>query len=159
MNFSGTMLFFWAHAILGHNMIVEKSYLTNKNDKPWWTKSCDGKFCVKTSWELLRQRDEIKEDFTLLWSKGLPFKYSFLTWRIWLRKIPIAALMHKWNPNISKNCNCCTSPEEESIENLFFKGETTITIWRYFSNAIGFQYSQFLKPNIRKWWSIEGNGE
>ncbi|KAH0685852.1 hypothetical protein KY284_016405 [Solanum tuberosum] len=57
--------------------------LSGQSDKSWWTKTSTGKFSVKSAWELLRQREDINDDFKNLWMKGLPFKFSFLTWIIW----------------------------------------------------------------------------
>ena len=69
-------------------------HLGGEGDKPWWTKSSTGNFSVKSVWELLRQKADMNEDPNLLWIKGLPFKISFLAWRIWNGKVPVAYLMH-----------------------------------------------------------------
>ncbi|KAH0691451.1 hypothetical protein KY289_018809 [Solanum tuberosum] len=132
--------------------------LSGQSDKPWWTKTCTGKFSVKSAWELLRQREDINDDFKLLWMKGLPFKFSFLTWRIWQGKVPVAVVMHSWNHNISQLCRCCSIPERETIEHLFLKGEIASIVWNYFGRAAGLTGSFVqLKQSVKKWWGASGN--
>ncbi|KAH0689167.1 hypothetical protein KY289_016525 [Solanum tuberosum] len=124
---------------------------------PWWTKSSTGKFSVKSAWEFLRQKADVNEDLKHLWIKGQPFKLSFLAWRIWNGKVPVAALMHYWNPSISQNCRCCSVPEEETIEHLFLKGEIATRIWdHYFRAADLLGPTLNLKQTMRRWLSPEG---
>ncbi|KAH0730051.1 hypothetical protein KY289_001239 [Solanum tuberosum] len=127
-------------------------------DKPWWTKSSTGKFSVKTSWELLRQKSDKNEDLKLLWIKGLPFKFSFLGWRIWNGKVPVAGLMHLWNPTISQNCKCCSILVEETIQHLFLIGEVSIRVWDHYFRSAGLLGSMLnLKQTIRRWWFSKGS--
>lgn len=132
--------------------------LQSKADKPWWTKISTGEFSVSTAWELLRQREDINEDLKKLWVTRLPFKFSFLAWRIWLGKVPVATLMHSWNSSISLNCNCCTILGIEAIDHLFLRGDTSATVWSHFSRGAGILGPTLnLKHVIRKWWTIAGN--
>lgn len=39
-----------------------------------------------------------------IWCKGPPFKYYFLTWRIWPGKVPMDALIYEWSYDIDANC-------------------------------------------------------
>ncbi|KAH0679056.1 hypothetical protein KY284_020141 [Solanum tuberosum] len=103
--------------------------LIDQGDKPWWTKTRSGKFTVKSAWDLLRQKENSNDDLKLLWVKGIPFKFSFLAWRIWRGKIHVGKMMHAWNPLISQFCKCCSIPEVESLEHLFLKGEIATGIW------------------------------
>ncbi|KAH0665042.1 hypothetical protein KY285_026248 [Solanum tuberosum] len=131
---------------------------SDQGDKTWWTKSSTGKFSIKSSWELLRQKAEKNEDLKLLWIKGLPFKLSFLAWRIWNGKVPVASLMHFWNPTISDNCMCCSIPVEETIEHLFLIGEVAARIWNHYSRAASLLGPMLnLKQTMRRWWSSEGS--
>lgn len=89
----------------------------------------------------MRQKEDIREDLKLLWIKELPFKFSFLAWRIWHGKAPVAVMMNTWIPNTSQLCNCCTSSEAESIEHLFLRGEVANTVWNYFGRGTGITVS------------------
>jgi len=94
-------------------------------------------FIVKSAWEIVRKKDEVSNFFKNIWVKGLPFKIYFFGWRVWTNKIPVAAVMARWNPNTSQFCSCCVVPVRETIEHLFLKGEMAISVWDYFSNAAG----------------------
>ncbi|KAH0669288.1 hypothetical protein KY285_023447 [Solanum tuberosum] len=107
------------------------------SDRPWWTKTCSGKFTVKSAWELPRKRKVETDFYKKLWVKGLPFKISFLTWKVWTNKISVATLMAQWNSNTSPMCGCCEVPVRETVEHLFLQGKTATTVWAYFSNAAG----------------------
>lgn len=93
---------------------------SGQGDKAWWTLSSTGKFTVKSAWELLRHRADFSEDFEKIWVKGLPFKISFFGWRVWTHRVPVAAPMAAWNPNISQLCQCCRVLVRETIDHLFF---------------------------------------
>lgn len=54
-------------------------------------------------------------------------------------------------------CGCCTNPVVKTIEHLFHRGDTSQSVWRYFSAATGISSLRCLKQNIRKWWSLDGN--
>ncbi|XP_015161594.1 uncharacterized protein [Solanum tuberosum] len=128
--------------------------LGEEADKPCWTKSSRGNFRVKSAWELLRQKADMNEDLNLLWIKGLPFKLSYLAWRIWNGKVPVASLMHSWNPTISQDCMCCSIPVEETIEHLFLKSEVAFRIWDHYSRVAGLLGPMInLKQTLRRWWS------
>lgn len=79
---------------------LNSACLSDHNDQLWWTETSKGIFTVKSAWELLRRKTYINEDLTKLWIPGIPFKISFLVWRIRFRRIHMASLMHKWNSNM-----------------------------------------------------------
>lgn len=68
----------------------------DKRDKPWWTLNSNGRFSTKSSWKVIRTKEVEDKDLNSLWSRGIPFKFSFLAWRIWKGLIP-AALLYTWN--------------------------------------------------------------
>lgn len=119
-------------------------------DKPWWTKNSTGKFTTKSAWEILRQRADANEDLKAIWSKRLPFKFSFLSWRIWLGKVHVSTLLHLWNPNISEDYGCCANPDRETIEHLFLKGEVADIVWTHYCRATSIIDQRLnLKQNVR----------
>lgn len=127
-------------------------------DKPWWIKTSTGKFSVKSAWEILRRRDEDSEFYNKIWVTGLPFKISFFGWRVWSKRVLVAAVLATWNTNISPFCSCCVTPTSESLEHLFLKGEIATTVWKYFSNAAGILGPWIqLKQSMKKWWEAQGN--
>lgn len=87
---------------------LSKSQLLEGGDRPWRTLS--GCFSMKSVWNLLRNKKELNEDFNNLWHSGLPFKISFLAWKVWLGKVVAAHLINSWNSNLSTDCRCCLIP-------------------------------------------------
>lgn len=93
------------------------------NDRPWWTKSSKGLFNVRSAWEIVRCKEDYNAELDRIWMKGLPFKISFFGWRLWTSRVPVAAVMAKWNSSVSQNCGWCAVADREIIEHLFLKGE------------------------------------
>lgn len=131
---------------------------TNAIDKSWWTVTGSGQFSFKTTWELLRRKNAISEWYKKIWIVGLPFKISFFGRRVWTNKIPVAAIMANWNPNLSLLCNCYNFPERETVEHLFIKGEVANIVWKYFSQAVGIIVPRIhVKQTMKRWWDCQGN--
>ncbi|KAH0712259.1 hypothetical protein KY289_008218 [Solanum tuberosum] len=132
--------------------------LSGEVDKPWWTKSSNGKFTVKSAWDILRNRSISNNDFKKLWVEGLPFKINFFGWRVWTQRVPVAAFISSWDPNCSDLCRCCRVPVRESIEHLFLSGELTAFIWDYYARAAGLPGPWVqVKQTMKKWWDFQGN--
>lgn len=107
---------------------------------------------------MLRQEHPVNNDLQSIWVRDLPFKISFLSWRIWLGKIPVATVMNTWNPQISQDCGCCQVPLRETIEQLFLKGEIAENVWSHYCNVVGLIDNILnLKQSIRLWKEQEGN--
>lgn len=66
------------------------------NDYPMWNSTDNGLFTNKAAWELLRTHKPKNEFMNKIWHSKVPFKVSFLTWRIikknCLFKIPYIGL-------------------------------------------------------------------
>ncbi|KAK4706513.1 hypothetical protein R3W88_033930 [Solanum pinnatisectum] len=56
--------------------ILRRLTPTQERDKPWWI-----------------YRKEPIEKIMNIWVKGLPFKVSFLLWRLWFKRIPIGEVL------------------------------------------------------------------
>ncbi|XP_059295036.1 uncharacterized protein LOC132048131 [Lycium ferocissimum] len=55
---------------------------SDNNDKPIWTISHTGKFSIGSAWKNLRQEKPHNQLYSRLWHTNIPFKMSFLTWRV-----------------------------------------------------------------------------
>uniref|UniRef100_A0A0V0H027 Putative ovule protein n=1 Tax=Solanum chacoense TaxID=4108 RepID=A0A0V0H027_SOLCH len=58
-------------------------------DKSWWIPNSTRKFSVGCAWELMGESREPQELMMNIWEKGIPFKVSFLLWRLWKLRIPM----------------------------------------------------------------------
>lgn len=52
------------------------------NDKTWWMGETSGRFTVKSTWEIIRKKQEQSKIYNYVWPKGLPVKISFFMWRV-----------------------------------------------------------------------------
>ncbi|XP_049370570.1 uncharacterized protein LOC125835476 [Solanum verrucosum] len=57
------------------------------NDVAWWMANAQGRFTVKSAWQIMRNKHENRRDYELIWNKRLPFKINFFLWRVWKRRI------------------------------------------------------------------------
>lgn len=89
------------------------------NDVAWWMANTQGRFHVKTAWDMMRRKQEPRRDFELIWHKGLPFKLNFFIWRVWKRRIATDDNLKKMKINIVSRCWCCGWKEEETMSHLF----------------------------------------
>ncbi|KAK4707290.1 hypothetical protein R3W88_033137 [Solanum pinnatisectum] len=64
------------------------------------------KFSVKSAWEIFRQRKDKKENIMCIWEKGIPFRISFLLWRILLQRTHIGEVLV--NIKATNSFICCS---------------------------------------------------
>ncbi|XP_075084826.1 uncharacterized protein LOC107774618 [Nicotiana tabacum] len=122
-------------------------------DRPYWMPTPSGKFSVSSSWQILRHRVDLNQEFKLIWIKGLPFKISFFLWRLWRQKIAIDDMWRKQGQMVMSRCWCCQQPQEESIEHIFVTSPTASKVWNLFIGAAGITMQLIqLKQIIRHWW-------
>lgn len=68
-------------------------------DSPIWMSSTDGHFSTSCAWKLTRQKQGIVPSLQNLWHKYLPFKMSFLVWRLFKNKLPFDEVLVKFGQN------------------------------------------------------------
>ncbi|KAH0745955.1 hypothetical protein KY285_007612 [Solanum tuberosum] len=55
---------------------------SNRRDKDIWIPNTNGNFTIKSSWSNYRQRSNSNNFIKNIWHKDIPFKISFLNWRV-----------------------------------------------------------------------------
>ncbi|XP_055803989.1 uncharacterized protein LOC129873024 [Solanum dulcamara] len=130
--------------------------VSEERDMPWWVSNPKGKFSVGSAWEILRNRNDPQEGIMNIWEKGIPFKVSFLVWRIWPQRIPIGEVRIRNRIIDSTLCGCCENNAQESFNHLFFFCPDANFLWRWFRGAAGLQGSFIqLRQTIYRWWNEE----
>lgn len=99
------------------------------------------KFKVGSSWELCRVRKNHIEIILNIWEKGIPFKVSFLFWRIWFRRIPIGEVLIRRGITDSMEFYCCNAHVQESFMHLFILCTDSYYVWKFFIEATGLHFS------------------
>ncbi|XP_016486311.2 uncharacterized protein LOC107806632 [Nicotiana tabacum] len=125
-------------------------------DRPFWMMETTGYFRVKSAWEYTRRRDEPRKAYTMIWVKGMPFKTAFFMWKVWKAKLPLDDFLKRVGYCMPSKCWCCVQPDEESLQHLFFRSETTKTIWKYFLSRAGIDVEGLtLHQAITKCWTAK----
>jgi len=90
-----------------------------------------------------------------IWHSKVPFKVSFLTWRIIKKKLPFQDTLHRFGINRHLTCFCCRSSQPETLQHVFVASETTFFLWNAIGNPLGITHNN--EPVIsvfKKWWDI-----
>ncbi|XP_049414633.1 uncharacterized protein LOC125877356 [Solanum stenotomum] len=156
----------WNNNLLHENLSEEVSnHITSnlgriqrsdESDKAWWMPTGTGKFSVGSAWELMRRKNDRVDKIMYIWEKGLPFKISFLLWRLWHMRIPIGEVLVRMRIVNSVKCCSCNNNAEETCDHLFIQCPTTYCLWRHFAEAAGIQGPMVqLRQVIRLWWEAE----
>ncbi|XP_059295549.1 uncharacterized protein LOC132048883 [Lycium ferocissimum] len=122
-------------------------------DRPWWMPTPNGNFIVNSAWNILRNRGEKHEDFDHLWIQGIPFKVSFLIWRLWKHIISTDDNLRRIRIPIVSRCYCCESHRIETMQHLFLGSRFARGIWEVFLQAAGLQVNMVqLHQVIKHCW-------
>ncbi|RAL45486.1 hypothetical protein DM860_014875 [Cuscuta australis] len=126
-------------------------------DIPVWTPSTDGKFTLASAKDLLRPRrnDEV-EDIMLkrCWQKHLPYKMSFLAWRVLERRLPTDDVLARFGFALPSRCLCCSPPGRETITHIFYHGSMARRVWTYFTESARIRGTYHsLRSVLSIWWA------
>ncbi|XP_059278078.1 uncharacterized protein LOC132032473 [Lycium ferocissimum] len=96
--------------------------LSDKPDLPIWKITSSGKFNIESAWNFLRNSRHESNIVNALCHKAVPFKMSFMAWRVFHRKIPSNDIIISWFKLLaSPNCTCCRVSQPENIDHIFFQ--------------------------------------
>lgn len=111
-------------------------------------------FTIKSAFDMLRCRREKEEWRANMWGKQIPFKLSFLLWRIWKGRIATEENLKRMGVTIASRCYCCEEFEEETIQHLFLTAPIAQKLWKQFASCAGIQQHGCLKQMITGWWEV-----
>lgn len=97
-----------------------------------WNMTGDGLYDNKSAWTNIRLSRSKDGSMNNLWHKAVPFKISFLTWRLCRGILQFNEAMTRFGNNINTNsdCLCCRTPSHDSMQHTFIEGEATNHIWK-----------------------------
>ncbi|VFQ69807.1 unnamed protein product [Cuscuta campestris] len=126
-------------------------------DIPGLTPSTDGKFTLASAKELLRpRRDDEVEDTVLkrCWQKHLPYKMSFLAWRVLERCLPTDDVLARFGIALPSRCLCCSLPGRETITHIFYHGSMARRVSTYFTESARIRGTHHsLRSVLSIWWA------
>lgn len=117
-------------------------------------KMINSQLVLGSFWELVRQRQERKENIMQIWEKGIPFKISFIMWRLWHMRIPIGEVLVRMKITNEVECCCCDTRVPEIVDHLFIQCSMFKSVWKLFAEAAGIQRTLIhLRQVIDSWWN------
>ncbi|XP_070048978.1 uncharacterized protein [Nicotiana tomentosiformis] len=102
-----------------------------------WAKSEDGKFSTKSVYHKEINHSSHDILFQKVWHNKIPFKISFLAWRVLHRKLSIDELMYKFGNYVVSRCHCCNAPKYETPQHIFIDSNLVVKLWNYFGGPLG----------------------
>nr|XP_009793305.1 PREDICTED: uncharacterized protein LOC104240220 [Nicotiana sylvestris] len=106
-------------------------------DYPIWAISEDGKFSTKSVYQKESNHSSHDILFQIIWHNKIPFKISFLAWRVLHRKLPIDELMYKFGNYVISRCHCCNAPKCETLQHAFIDSDLVVKLWNDFGVPLG----------------------
>nr|GME14058.1 uncharacterized protein LOC109147873 [Ipomoea batatas] len=125
-------------------------------DRPVW-KPTGGDFTFKSAKKLMRQQRAAEGLWSRkIWAKGLPWKMSFLAWRVFKCKLPVDDVLIRMGFQIVSKCSCCVHPGSSSLNHIFGMGETARQVWDYFSKSMGLGIKVRSARHVCYEWWLKG---
>ncbi|VFQ74818.1 unnamed protein product, partial [Cuscuta campestris] len=122
-------------------------------DKAIWQPKATGEFSLKAVKQFLRPSGQTDIYLQNYWHKHIPFKVSFLCWRVHLRKLPLDTILYRFGHSFPSKCYCCTKPDRESTEHVFAQGDVARAVWNYFCDLFGMDHGcTTIKQYLDIWW-------
>lgn len=97
-------------AWLVHHISTIKIGSNTRSDIPFWNTTSDGLFTNKSAWESIRQSNQTDMLINRVWHNNIPFKLSFLCWRLIKTKLPFNDVICRYTDRRQLECLCCDSP-------------------------------------------------
>lgn len=119
-----------------------------------WLFEKNGEFSIKSAWHLAREKGCVQRSFSLIWDVRIAPKISVFLWHLLQEGVSIDEYLKRIKIPIVSKCRCCIVGKEENRDHLFFTSPLARSIWKQFSNLLGFSCSaSTFKGNLMTWWT------
>lgn len=132
----------------------------NKRDYAMWRVTEDGKYSNVSAWKLIRNHRQVDKIIKNMWHKSIPFKHSFLGWRLFYGKLPFNEARERFSNNEDVDCMCCVVPQKETIQHVFVEGTAADHIWKAMGGPLGIRHQHIpVRGIFDDWWSRQTNNK
>lgn len=122
-----------------------------------WGVSTDGRFTIKSAWDLCRTKCSSLALSKMMWHSNVPLKWSFLTWRDVRGGFPLDLCIQKGEINLASKCNCCVSPSRENVDHGFVNSDVAKGIRADMEQKMGIHsVVSSLKLKLNRQWLASG---
>ncbi|XP_015159877.1 uncharacterized protein [Solanum tuberosum] len=147
------------HSMVASILDTHIQYQQGIPDQAVWKLNSDGNFTCSSAWNELREKRNKTQFYDFIWHKNIPFKCSFLLWRVLKGKLPTNEKISSFG-NEPVTCFCCDRPGWDTINHIFNTGHFATHIWTYFARHAGIKTDHTpLIHLIMRWWSTKYNNE
>lgn len=121
-----------------------------------WTLNDNGDFSNKSAWSAIRNVAHRNYFNSKVWFSDIPFKISFLAWRLVLGKLPMDDVISRFGNQLVYKCSCCSVPQGENIHRVFVESQIAISIWKHFGAPLGIRHQlMHIRGVLNNWWIVE----
>lgn len=110
--------------------------------------------------KLIRRRGEVtgQSSSRLMWYKkcwlqGIPWKMSFMAWRVFRNKVQTDDVLSRFGFNVVSRCFCCNDPKQCTLQHVFCTGDVAREVWTYFGQTLGVRLHMYgIRQVCYDWW-------
>lgn len=129
---------------------------SDQDDYATWNSSHDGQFSNVTAWENIRVSRKNNILLSKVWHSSIPFKMSFLLWRLLLCKLPFDEVLARFGNQTVSRCACCTRPNSDDLHHVFIESEIANYLWKCFGGPLGIRHLNWpIKRILMEWWDTK----
>ncbi|XP_059302083.1 uncharacterized protein LOC132054015 [Lycium ferocissimum] len=114
-------------------------------------------FLTNNTWNLQKLYNTIPGQMALHISPieiGIPFKFSFICWRLFFGKLPFNEIRAKYGNQDDIGCLCCNTSQVETIQHVFVEGDAAKNLWNKIGASLGIKHQLVLVIVVmQKWWN------
>ncbi|XP_059306178.1 uncharacterized protein LOC132057561 [Lycium ferocissimum] len=123
------------------------------SDYAIWKDYKDGHYNNHSAWQLVRRHKPKNLLLNSIWSNSIPFKFSFLSCRLYHIKLPFLENMPWVDNRRDINCLCCRIPTLDFMHHRFVEGQAAQNIWKKIGAPLGMVYQyQSIRNIYTSWW-------
>lgn len=128
-----------------------------KEDFAIWEPGTDGLFSANSAWHYIAEHKENDYMASQVWHLNLPFKISFMAWRLIHKKLPLDDVLYKFGNNIVSRYVCCHSPKLETMHHVFVDSAPAKHVWLAFGAPPGITAITHwsVRRTLREWWKTK----
>ncbi|KAK9271890.1 hypothetical protein L1049_002255 [Liquidambar formosana] len=117
------------------NIAVSSIRLRDDPDNFIWKPATDGKFSVKSAYNICRLRRPYQSWWKLIWFKRVPIKISVFSWKLVHSVVSVDSVIQACDVHLASWCHCCEHHQVESLHHLFISGNFARLVWRHFEDV------------------------
>ncbi|XP_059285765.1 uncharacterized protein LOC132039255 [Lycium ferocissimum] len=130
------------------------------NGEPIWNLSGNGNYSKKSAWNNIRISKTRDSFLSKLWHKSLPFKFSFLSWRLSHGKLLFNEVVSRFGNQSNALCLCCNTPVLDFMQHTFSEGEAARQIWRLIAVPLGItHHAGPIRRNFKECWDFNSKNK